>query len=892
MDHLNSCNPLWEDLPLVGRPKLRFQRVEFDIVVFAPCWEKEQWFKDLEDLCYTSIRVSASNGLFIDTFGELMPKTAYNFKAWHCTKQALLDRSVRHHSTCVIPPLSPLPRLPSAAIPSPPIRFKPVFAATDLHIPSHTHKHCPVKNTFSVPQNTLVVIEGIPGLQPTLEPLSVSKVGEHRNMKVKLLNHSGENIFVRSGSKIGRFYRTSNLGTYRSSAECYPVTIATAFCVRALPAVPLVHDLAEVNKFFSLLPKVDQHTECFSVANHSSFPSVACNAAFDYLKSEPPRVVSNKYVVFDLRDIKVTKYNVLDPGPSQPVWSPVTRPGPSVLKARAKCVNRKQAADGELFSFHHLYNKTGFKLPGLPPGRTKSPGLLPGRNAQVLATPSVHSNPSPSVLHTSSVSNPQNDLTVNSTDSDQSLAHKSQNKVATMWLLDALGSTPQQRSASPLLPLVSKRLNNYIDSVDRTCPEWLEFVGDLYSPHTGVQQQTPQYDEHGNLHLTYTVSQDSQPHHNLKNVSLWNEQYRGVIEDLLAKHPTISDAVVFDPSIIRGLGVEYDVVFSERPVPFRSGAFRLSPIDQAALAKILAKYKAMNWVKESNSPWAAPTFLVPKKSVDKDGNKEYRLVIDFRKLNDQTVKLSHPLPKIDTIFDDLGGSKIFSNLDLQSGYHQIPLTEAASNATGFVCSEGHFQFNVLPFGVHSAPPAFQRMMERVLQVPISKGYCKVYLDDILVYSPSPEAHKSHLSDIFGCLSRANLRIRPDKCNFFQTEIQHLGHTIGPHGISVDRSKVEDMATYKRPSTLKQLQSFMGLANYYRKFVPRFSDIAAPIFDLYKHNCKAKNPAIVSESDPEMPTAQQLTACYADMIYTPYNVYHASSHGQLSPTGINRLYTPP
>ena len=142
----------------------------------------------------------------------------------------------------------------------------------------------------------------------------------------------------------------------------------------------------------------------------------------------------------------------------------------------------------------------------------------------------------------------------------------------------------------------------------------------------------------------------------------------------------------------------------------------------------------MNWIRESNSPWAAPTFLVPKKSVDKEGNKEYRLVIDYRKLKAQTVKLSYPLPKIDCLFNDLRGASVFSNLDLQSGYHQIPLSDKASDATGFVCSEGHFQFNVLPFGIHSAPPAFQRMMEAVLKPVILKGFCAVYLDDVLVFS--------------------------------------------------------------------------------------------------------------------------------------------------------------
>ncbi|WP_292992087.1 reverse transcriptase family protein, partial [Nitrosomonas sp.] len=195
-----------------------------------------------------------------------------------------------------------------------------------------------------------------------------------------------------------------------------------------------------------------------------------------------------------------------------------------------------------------------------------------------------------------------------------------------------------------------------------------------------------------------------------------------------------------------------------------------------------------------------------------------------------------PLPRIEDIFDKLKGAKVFSNLDLASGYHQVPLTEAASDASAFITPEGHFQFNVLPFGIHSAPPAFQKMMEHVLKDCIQQNICQVYLDDILVYSKDAEQHKEHLKRVFSKLDKANLRLRPDKCNFFLYEIEHLGHIIDGQGVRVNPSKVEVLLKYTRPTTIKALQSFMGLANYYHK---GFATMAVPLFALYKERVKGK-----------------------------------------------------
>ena len=139
------------------------------------------------------------------------------------------------------------------------------------------------------------------------------------------------------------------------------------------------------------------------------------------------------------------------------------------------------------------------------------------------------------------------------------------------------------------------------------------------------------------------------------------------------------------------------------------------------------------------------------------------------------------------------------------------------------------------------------MMEKVLAGPIRDGICCVYLDDVLVYSKSAAEHEEHLRTVLHCLAKANLRIRPDKCNFYQLELEYLGHVISGKGVQVDPDKVKAMVEFERPVTLKKLQSFMGMCNYYRRFVPMYSQVAHRLFEVYKTKTAGKNPHIyVSE----------------------------------------------
>ena len=185
------------------------------------------------------------------------------------------------------------------------------------------------------------------------------------------------------------------------------------------------------------------------------------------------------------------------------------------------------------------------------------------------------------------------------------------------------------------------------------------------------------------------------------------------------------------------------------------------------------------------------------------------------------------------------------------------MSEEARKASAFVCARGHFEFNVLPFGIHSAPPSFQRLMRRVLEVPLREGWCQVYLDDILIFSKTEDDHKMHVARILELLADANMRIRVDKCNWFQREVAYLGHIITPDGVRMDPKKTNKIQEFEVPATIKKLMSFMGIINYYGKFLRKVNEVAAPLYELYK--CKptskgkpVKNPTIVfDKNDPKV-----------------------------------------
>ncbi|KAJ8006814.1 hypothetical protein DPEC_G00111130 [Dallia pectoralis] len=214
---------------------------------------------------------------------------------------------------------------------------------------------------------------------------------------------------------------------------------------------------------------------------------------------------------------------------------------------------------------------------------------------------------------------------------------------------------------------------------------------------------------------------------------------------------------------------------------------------------------------------------------DEKGGK-LRFCVDYRGLNDVTIKDSYPIPRIDESLDHVRGSSWFSSLDLRSGYWQVPLAPSAREKTAFSTDRGHWQFKVLCFGLCNAPATFERLMDSVL-AGIPRRECVVYLDDILVHGTSFEEALGALRGVLGRVSGAGLKLHPDKCKFMQREVAFLGHQLGGEGVSTLTDKVEAVRGWPTPRGKKEVKSFLGLAGYYRRFVRGFAGIAAPLNHL-------------------------------------------------------------
>jgi len=261
-----------------------------------------------------------------------------------------------------------------------------------------------------------------------------------------------------------------------------------------------------------------------------------------------------------------------------------------------------------------------------------------------------------------------------------------------------------------------------------------------------------------------------------------------------------------------------------RPINVRP--YRLPDKHKQEVDRQINEMLENNLIRRSKSQWNAPLLVVPKK-LDASGVPKLRVVIDFRKLNDVTIGDSFPLPNITDILDQLGNAKYFSTLDLASGYHQIPMAEQDKQKTAFSTSYGHFEYNRMPFGLKNAPATFQRLMNTVL-VGMQGIKCFVYLDDIVIYGASLEEHNRRLTEVLERLRKNKLKLQPDKCEFLRKEVTYLGHIVTENGIRPDPSKITAVKNFPVPTKLKEVQAFIGLAGYYRKFIDNFSKIAKPL----------------------------------------------------------------
>ena len=385
----------------------------------------------------------------------------------------------------------------------------------------------------------------------------------------------------------------------------------------------------------------------------------------------------------------------------------------------------------------------------------------------------------------------------------------------------------------------------------------------LHQTYVTTKQPAQQNKELGDMSLENQAPNTNNDDHkwlfdmlDLSGMEDWPDTLQQQAKDLFIQYKDLFSKN--DMDLGRTNLVKHNIVLTD-PEPFKERYRTIPPQLYDEVREHLEEMLKLGAIRKSCSPWASAVVLVRKK------NGKLRFCIDLRKLNSKTKKDSYSLPRIEATLDHLKGSKIFSTLDLTSGYWQVEMVEDCKQYTAFTVGPlGFWECNLMPFGATNAPATFQRLMEDCLG-DLNLNWCIVYLDDVVIFAETPEEHLKRLEAVFQKLAQAGLKLKPSKCSFFRKEINYLGHLISSAGIATDKRKVQAVVDWPRPVTVSDVRSFLGFVGYYRRFIKGFSSIARPLLDLTKglesHNRKAaKKIKVIWEDHHEKAFQQLKTAC--------------------------------
>jgi hypothetical protein len=276
--------------------------------------------------------------------------------------------------------------------------------------------------------------------------------------------------------------------------------------------------------------------------------------------------------------------------------------------------------------------------------------------------------------------------------------------------------------------------------------------------------------------------------------------------------------------------IEFIIELQPGTAPISKRLYRMPPKELAELKIQLQDLLDNGFIRPSASHWGCPGLFVKKKE------NSLRLCVNYRPLSTVTIKNKYPFPRIDILFDQLAGAKVFSKIDLRFGYHQIKIKPSDIPKTAFSTRYGLYEYLVMSFGLTNAPAYFMYLMNSVFMPELDK-FIVVFIDDILIYSKTDEDHADHIRVVLQRLRDHHLYAKFSKCEFWLDSVKFLGHTISSEGISVDPTKVQEVMDWKPPTSVHQIRSFLGLAGYYRRFILDFSKIAKPMTELLKKEAK-------------------------------------------------------